>query len=254
MNKEEALSMCRRDEEVPLSGWDFSYIEAPGRMYTEEPPWNYREIALSYMQDVQHMLDMGTGGGEFLMSFPELPKYTHATEGYEPNVDLARMRLAYRGVRVHRVSDDDKLPLADESMELILNRHESYDAAEVFRVLRPGGIFVTQQVRSDDSLELNQWLKIPHPGDYTRWTLAFAQKELEETGFELLHGQEAEPQSRFYDAGAIVYFARMVPWQLPGISVDRCAQELWELQQNIQTNGYVQCRAPRFMIVARKPA
>ena len=36
------------------------------------------------------------------------------------------------------------MPWGDGEFDLVMNRHESYDLAEVARVLSPGGLFLTQ--------------------------------------------------------------------------------------------------------------
>ena len=43
------------------------------------------------------------------------------------------------------------LPFEDSSFSLVVSRHESYVASEVARVLRPGGLFLTQQLGGDSN-------------------------------------------------------------------------------------------------------
>ena len=89
------------------------------------------------MKETQSMLDMRTGGGERLAQYLDIqlvPK-VYATEGYAPNVSVARERLVPLGVTVYEVQDD-QLPLPDASLDLIINRHGSYKASEVQRVLK----------------------------------------------------------------------------------------------------------------------
>lgn len=52
----------------------------------------------------------------------------------------------YRTIVQNHLKPEDVLPYEDESMDIIINRHESYDIYEVYRVLKKGGIFITQQV------------------------------------------------------------------------------------------------------------
>jgi hypothetical protein len=47
-----------------FSGWDFSWLAA--RSTTEPLPWSYRAEVARYAADASAMLDMGTGGGEWL--------------------------------------------------------------------------------------------------------------------------------------------------------------------------------------------
>ncbi len=83
-----------------LAGWDFTWFN----QHTKETPlpWDYRSIVLDRMRGIKNLLDIGTGGGEFLSSLAPLPENTCATEGYPPKVDVARRRLEPLGVRSTR--------------------------------------------------------------------------------------------------------------------------------------------------------
>ena len=68
MKEKELIDIWKREESVAhIHGWDFSHIE--GR-YTEETdlPWNYQNIILDYLKPEMKLLDIDTGGGEFLLS------------------------------------------------------------------------------------------------------------------------------------------------------------------------------------------
>ena len=141
-----------------FEGWDFSYIERTGRMQEFPLTWNYRNKVMMEMYGVSSLLDMGTGGGEFLSTLSPLPKYTCATEGYVPNISIARNRLEPLGVKVYKVEDDEELPFNDEAFELVINKHESYSPKEVRRILDNKGIFITQQVGGLNDKEINEIL------------------------------------------------------------------------------------------------
>ena len=67
MNREELLAQWRQEEQRGMSGWDFSHLQ--GR-YTVEPlPWDYQERVRESLRPGVRLLDMGTGGGEILLSF-----------------------------------------------------------------------------------------------------------------------------------------------------------------------------------------
>ena len=250
----ESFEILLRDAEAPFSGWDFSYISRSGRSKTAPWEWSYTSTILPLVRSVSALLDMGTGGGEFLASLQPLPASTVATEGYPPNIPVARERLEPIGVQVCAVGDDDQLPLADEAFELVINRHESYDPAEVLRVLKPGGTFITQQVGGEDDLDLNRFLGADDTHPYAHWTAEFAANQLRESGWEVLDTREAFPFTRYFDIGAVVYYLRAIPWQIEGFSVERYRERLWELHLKIQREGYVDIRIHRFLLVARKPS
>lgn len=60
------------------------------------------------------------------------------------------------------------------------------------------------------------------------------------------------PAIVFYDVGAFVWFARVLPWEFPGFSVDRCFERLLRMQAVVEKEGKVQGTIHRFLIVAKK--
>jgi hypothetical protein len=65
-------------EAHPFSGWDFSWLG--GRTITSSLPWNYDALVLSRARTSPDLLDLGTGGGEWLAGLPHRPDRTVATE------------------------------------------------------------------------------------------------------------------------------------------------------------------------------
>ncbi|MGH3147208.1 MAG: class I SAM-dependent methyltransferase [Rubrobacter sp.] len=251
MTKRGLLEKLRAEELEPFEGWDFSHLE--GRMLEGALPWSYESIVLEALPDAASLLDMGTGGGEFLSNLKLIPPDTHATEGYAPNVPVARARLGRLGILVHEAGNDDRLPLPDEGFDLLINRHESYDAAEVRRVLRPGGHFITQQVGGRNDIDLNELLAAPNPDfGMSYWDLGYARRELEEEGFKVVEAAEVFPFTRFTDVGAIVFYLKVTPWQIPDFTVDRYFARLEALEGRIKNEGPVRIRSHRFLLVAEK--
>ena len=69
MTVEQRKESWKREEEIArIHGWDFSHIH--GR-YTEEDdlPWDFGKIIQKYRNDSMKLMDMETGGGEFLLTF-----------------------------------------------------------------------------------------------------------------------------------------------------------------------------------------
>ncbi len=243
--------MVRQAEQTPFEGWDFFSVFR-GRLTTAEPSWNLREVLRPHMETASSMLDLGTGGGEFLSSLAPLPPETAATEAYEPNVPVARRRLAPLGVRVFDTtsSGDEHLPFAEDSFDLVVSRHESYAPCEIRRILSPGGTFVTQQVGGRDLEELNKALKAP-PHAYHDWGLEAATDELLRAGFEILDGREELLPGVFYDVGAVALFLRITPWQIPGFSLVVYDEALRVLHAAMDSGIPLRVSAHRFLITAR---
>lgn len=242
----------KQEEQHPFQGWDFSHIER--RMKEEPLPWDYRAIVQLQMTSQQTMLDMGTGGGEFLLSLNPTAGKTFATESYLPNIALSRERLQPYGIMVRAVKNDSCLPFEDQSFDLIINRHESFCLNEVYRILKPGGYFITQQVGGCNNRELAKFLLGSYSTDINdNFNLKHVCNNAKHVGFRLIEQAEYYPKATFSDIGALVYFAKIIEWEFPGFSVDRCFNQLMSLQQLLEKQGYIETLEHRFLLVAQKP-
>ena len=57
----------------------------------------------------------------------------------------------------------------------------------------------------------------------------------------------------FYDVGAIVYYLKIVPWQINDFSLEKYLPRLEALHEQIQRDGSVAVHSHYFFIVTRKP-
>lgn len=237
-----------------VEGWSFAAVSAVGRTDADPLPWSYGATVIPWLGSAVSLLDIGTGGGERLSDFRPLPVDTHATEGWAPNIPVARARLEPLGVTVHAVEENtDSLPFADSTFDLVVNRHTSYDPAEVFRVLKPGGRFITQQVGSRNNLGLNELLEADGVFDVSSWTLERAVQEASDVGFRVITQSEAFPAARFYDIGAVVFYLNAISWQIAGFSVEAFRGKLFEIHLLIESQGWLEIGEHRFLIEAQRP-
>ena len=136
---------------------------------------------------------------------------------------------------------------------MMINRHGDLDAAEAFRVLKSGGLFITQQVGSLNDRDLVQTVLPDVPIPFPDNDLKTQRAVFEDAGFEIERAEETFLPIDFYDVGAFVWFAHIIEWEFPGFSVDRCFDKLLYMQRDVELIGSVQGTAHRFLIVARKP-
>ncbi|WP_431711014.1 class I SAM-dependent methyltransferase [Glutamicibacter uratoxydans] len=176
-----------------MSGWDFSALA--GRLRADEPWWDFEQDCFAALQASEiGALDLGTGGGERLSGLldrfshgTQLPPTVLATEGWKPNVPIARTRLAPYGVQVIEYDSEIKqhLDLPEGRLDLVMSRHESFDPGELSRVLVPGGSFLTQQVDGFDAPQLHRWFAAPFT--YPEVTAKNYATLLTESGFRIEH-------------------------------------------------------------------
>ena len=250
MNK--LIEQWKAEEAIAhIHGWDFSHIE--GR-YTEDNnfPWEYRKLIEKYLKADMKLLDYDTGGGEFLRSLGHPYENTAATEGYSPNVELCKEVLLPLGIDFRPCDNPSAIPFDDGSFDVIINRHGSFDPVEIHRLLKKGGIFITQQVGEDNDRQLVELAMPGVPKQFEHLNLADQRKAFVDAGFTILEEGEAFRPMRFYDMGAFVWFARIIQWEFPDFSVDSCLENLLKMQKIIEKDGYVEGTTHRYMLVAQK--
>lgn len=253
MNIQNLKEQWLAEEQIAhIHGWDFSHLS--GRMDEETDfPWDYRDVIGQYLQPELRILDLDTGGGEFLLSLGHPHANTAATEHYPPNVALCRETLMPLGVDFRDADAAGPLPFPDESFDLILNRHGDFNPSELYRILKPGGYFITQQVGAENDRELVDLLLPGTPISFPGQQLAPVCTRFRDAGFEIVRADEARRALTFYDVGAAVWFARIIEWEFPGFSVESCLDRLIDAQKLLEQQGYLRCSTHRFLIVARKP-
>jgi SAM-dependent methyltransferase len=252
INDKEAFEKLVREAWArEFNGWDFSFVS--GRMVEAPLSWDYHKIVLERISKAKSLLDQDTGGGEFLASLQPLPPGSCATEGYPPNVPVATQRLGPLGVKVFNTHAAIQLPFADDTFDLVINRHGGILASEIRRILKPGGTFITQQVGDKNCIRLNEALQNKPEFSFSEWTLERAVKQLETAGMNILDRKEEFPAVDFKDIGAVVYYLKAVSWQVSDFTIEKYYDRLGEIHNAIQEAGKFSVEEHRFYIEAQKP-
>lgn len=194
------------------------------------------------------VLDMGTGGGEFLSTIRSaLPARTVATEEWKVNAPIANRRLSPLGASVIRCQSL-KLPFAGSSFDLVINRHEELEPVEVGRVLATGGHVVTQQVGNNWS-ELKRFF--PRAPDFSRLYQDYVDG-FEKAGLRMVRRMRHYYKVAYKSLGELVYLLSIAPWEVPGFSVERDLDALLSLESQQLTDEGLVLTESRFLIIAQK--
>ena len=195
---------------------------------------------------------MGTGSGEVLLTIEHPYKNTFVTEAYIPNFELFKNRLSPFGITVKQTFADDKLPFDDETFDFIINRHESFDLSEVNRTLKRGGYFFTQQVINRNFYELAEILNGKEVSDNSNHAIEKYAETLIQMGFRVIMKDEVILPAKFLDVGAVIFYAKACPWEIPEFSVETHSENLFKIHNLIEKNGFFQVTGGRFLLAARK--
>lgn len=226
------------------TGWEFAWLD--GRAVGTEPGWSYPDLARGLIRGATGLLDLDTGSGELLAELAPLPPHTVAVETWARNTPVARDRLAPFGVPVVT-----ELPGGENEFDVVLSRHGRLPAADIARLLRPGGRLLSQQVGSDDLAGLNTALGAP-PAHLRRWDADTAAAALTAAGLEVIDLREERPAITFHDVGAVVRQLRDLPWQIRDFTPQRYRDALDRLDTYIRLHAGLTVRFHRFLVEAAR--
>lgn len=233
-----------------FSGWRLDEF-APRRLGSEEP-WSYEARASELLANASSVLDMGTGGGEvFEDLWASRRGRAVATESWKVNAPVAAARLRPHGIDVV-LCHSLVLPFRGGAFDLVLNRHEELDPAEVARVVRPGGRVLTQQIGREWWRELREFFpRMEDFGDlFDRY-----RSGLRASGLTILQSRSHEGQVVYRGLGDIVFLLCVAPWTIPDF--DPLARDLPALlaaEESLSAGDEIVLTEGRFLIEAAKGA
>lgn len=250
MDHSALISFWKEEERAPFQGWDFSHVH--GRFFESDLPWDYLALARELLPHVQNVLDVGTGGGERLLTLRDAwPPSVTVTEGWPPNVAVASACLTPFGVRVV-AARQHPLPFAPNSFALIINRHTGFRSWDVARIMRSGGLFLTQQVDALWGWDLQVAFGMAVAERPSSYELALHYLQTE-TNLIVEQAAENKGTMTFTDVGALVYYLKAIPWMVPGFTVETHLPYLLALQEKLDRDEKLQFETRQYLLKARKP-
>ena len=70
--------------------------------------------------------------------------------------------------------------------------------------------------------------------------------------FDILADGECFRPIKFFDVGALVWFARIIEWEFLEFSADGCFDQLLDAQRILEKQGVIEGTIHRYLIVAKK--
>lgn len=238
-------------EAADVNGWGFGWLD--GRATEERPPWGFARLLAQRLAGVPSALDLDTGGGEVVDEAPTLPRHMVVTEGWSPNVRLARRRLGPRGVAVVGAASGS-LPFADGTFDLVTARHPVAPPwVEIHRVLAPGGHYLAQHVGPASAFELIEFFLGPLPAQRAERCPDDEVALAERAGLVVESLRTAHCRMEFHDVGAVVWILRKCVWWVPGFSARAYEPQLRELDARMRAGEPFVAHSSRHLVEARRP-
>ncbi len=194
-----------------LRGWDFSHMK------TMRDPvlWDYVEVVRQYLKPTDRVLDVGTGGCEI---FSSLSPYFAEGIGVDQQavmIETARENLAAQSIdniSLMQMEAAD-LQFKPNSFDVVLVKHLRVYVDEVLRVLRPGGIFITQLVGQRTGLNILEafgWTPASFGDDWWQ-TAAELAHQFRQHNCHILAEAEYDVPYWFLDVESLLFYVMSIP-------------------------------------------
>ena len=194
-----------------IRGTDTSQI----RTRSEPFGWSYTDLLRDTVSGTERVVDVGTGGGEVFSAV--------ARQG-DIALDMSVEKLAVARENLTcslAAADKFALPLRDEIADVVSDRHVGADPREVLRILRPGGIYLTQQPGERICQSIFDAFGWGTNGDFWRryfaeagvpyWNVESSARVFRSAGCEILREEEADVEHEFLDEESLALWLRNAP-------------------------------------------
>lgn len=232
-------------------GWDFSEL----KVEKEERKWNLYEKAIKKVEDRGELLDIGCGGGKKILKVADAFDKVVGIDSSKAMIKKAKQNLKEAGKEdvEFKLMDAKSLEFEDESFMVITCRHAPFEADQVYRALKNGGLFITQQVSLGDKRNIKEvfgrgqgWGE--EEGSFKKRLL----NELEEAGFEDIEVDEYEVDEFYKEAEDVIFLLKHTPIVVDFGKKEGDFDKLEKfIEENKEERG-IRTTSKRFMLSGRK--
>ncbi|MCM3086766.1 class I SAM-dependent methyltransferase [Bhargavaea ginsengi] len=239
------------DKVGKINGWDFGDL----KVFSEGVEWDFVQEVKSRCNQTDMLLDIGTGGGEYLLKLS--PSLLLAI-----GIDLSNemIKTAKTNLRNSTVSNvrffqmpAEALQFPDELFDMVTSRHAPFSSNEVYRVLKAGGLFMTQQVSESDKSNIKKAFGRGQSLDEKDRTLQERYiQELQVAGFSHVQAFEYDATEYYERPEDLLFLLKHTPI-VPDFGRDQ--NDFKVLNEFIETNTTekgIRTNSKRFLIIAKK--
>ncbi len=232
-------------------GWDFSKCK-----YTATGvKWELYQEVVKKSQPDDLLLDIGTGGGERILKICQNFRLVIAIDHSLGMIQTAQKNLSKAKTKNCRFfhMDAEKLQFPDGMFDMVSCRHSDFLPAEIYRVLVPGGYFLTQQVGPLDKENITkffgrgQFLGMDLEEEMNNYVT-----ELKKAGFKTIQTKTYNSAEIYHTPHDLIFLLKHTP-TIPDFG--KTKSDFTKLEKFIAENTTkkgIKTNSHRYMIIAGK--
>ncbi len=210
------------------------------------PKYDTNEVIEKYLEPEDHLAVMASDGGKFLKMLRNLPPITYL-------VDInnqAQNNQFDDQVKITKLTAEGQMPFKEEKLDVVISAMANYDKYEMWRILKPGGRVIIEQLGTDNYKEImHSFIPFRIKG---HWDLSSAQETLRQIGFDIEESYEDRGFIRFNSIKALVNFTKgIVPAKVE--TAESFMSFYLNASKSIKEKSYFDLTTYRFILVAKKP-
>lgn len=215
---------------------------------------DFYELVKKRLRGDEVVLDTGTAeGNHFLRLAPYIKK------GVGVDLEPGMIKLAKQNKKKYkiknilfRIMDANKLEFPEAVFDVVTNKHSSINFQEVYRILKKGGLFITQQVHETDKLNLKR--AFGRGQDFCKKAgklLAEYKREARRVGFQNIQSRISNIPCYFASRKKLIAFLNKAP-TVPDFGQGDDYQILKKFIQKNKTSKGIKSNTSRFLLEMRK--
>ncbi|UOQ84942.1 class I SAM-dependent methyltransferase [Gracilibacillus salinarum] len=229
------------------NGWNFDKLQVE----TEGNGWEFYQEVLKKVGESDCLLDIGCGSGEQLIKLA-------ASLFLVVGIDLSRSMIekadqaSQKNVKFFHMTSD-QLQFPNGFFDIVTSRHAPFSAKEVASVLKKGGVFMTQQVRETDKINLKKAFGRGQALESQDGQLKDNYvKDLKEAGFTTVQTCEYDATEYYQRPEDLLFLLKYTPIIPKFGAYSDDLDRFEDFIATYQTEKGIATNSKRFLIVAKK--
>ena len=232
-------------------GWDFSHV----KKLEEGKGWEFFQEVVKKVKPKDLLLDIGTGGGEAILKIAYKVGFIYGIDHSVSMVTTARnnlKKLNYKNAKF-LLMNSSHLDFPDNYFDVVTDRHCDFGATEVYRVLKKGGYFFTQQVSEGDQLNIKKAFGRGQAYGVKDGTLKDKYlKQLKKAGFKKIKNYDYNSKIYYKTDKDYIFHLRYTPTIPEFGEGEKDFEILGRFIEKNKTEKGIETNSKRFMITAQK--